>query len=159
MNVMFIEYVMRNLTAQSDWTGFDKVDLVVEAVIENLSLKQSIFSELEKRCPPHAILATNTSTIDIDDIGKTTKAQDRIVGLHYFSPAHVMPLLEIIRTKSTSPDTVAKCLQMAKKIGKTPVVVGNCVGFTANRAFFPYVSHVHGRARAAGARGGVGLWC
>ena len=91
MNIMMIEYLMRNLTAQSTWDGFDKVDLVVEAVIENLQLKQTIFADLEKRCPPHAILATNTSTIDIDDIAKLTKAQDRVVGLHYFSPAHVRP--------------------------------------------------------------------
>ena len=130
MSLMMIEALMRNLSAQDTYAGFDKVDLVVEAVIEKLSLKQSIFQELEKQCPPHAILSTNTSTIDIEQIGALTKCQDRIIGLHYFSPAHVMPLLEIITTPKTSQDTVAKCLQMSKRVGKTPVVVGNCVGFS-----------------------------
>lgn len=134
---MMIEFLMRNLTTTTTYEGFDKVDLVVEAVLENLKLKQQIFVDLEKACAPHAILATNTSTIDIMDIGSKTKVQDRIIGLHYFSPAHVMPLLEIITTPKTSQDTVAKCLEMSKRVGKTPVVVGNCVGFTANRAFFP----------------------
>jgi len=133
-----IVFLMRQLTAQSTYDNFDKVDLVVEAVLENLKLKQDIFAELEKRCPPHAILASNTSTISLADIGRNTKAQDRIIGLHFFSPAHVMPLLEIIRTDKTSEATIALALQMSKKIGKTPVVVGDCVGFTANRAFFPY---------------------
>jgi len=136
--IFMVEALMRNLTPQATYDGFGKVDLVVEAVIENLKLKQEIFAELEKRCPPHAILATNTSTIDIELIGAKTSCQDRIIGLHYFSPAHVMPLLEIIRTRHTSENTVALSLQMAKRVGKTPVVVGNCVGFTANRAFFPY---------------------
>jgi enoyl-CoA hydratase/3-hydroxyacyl-CoA dehydrogenase len=138
MPVVMVAGLMQNLTAQSTYDGFDKVDLVVEAVLENLKLKQEIFQTLEKVCPPHAILSTNTSTIDIDEIAQLTSCRDRIIGLHYFSPAHVMPLLEIIRTKSTSDNTIALCLQMAKRIGKTPVVVGNCVGFTANRAFFPY---------------------
>jgi enoyl-CoA hydratase/3-hydroxyacyl-CoA dehydrogenase len=136
--IMMVEVLMRQLTTTTGFDGFDKVDLVVEAVLENLKLKQEIFAELERRCPKHAILATNTSTIDIDEIAKNTTAQDRVIGLHFFSPAHVMPLLEIIRTKSTSENTIAACLQMSKRIKKTPVVVGNCVGFTANRAFFPY---------------------
>jgi enoyl-CoA hydratase/3-hydroxyacyl-CoA dehydrogenase len=90
------------VTVQTTYDGFDKVDLVVEAVLENLKLKQDIFVELEKRCPKHAILASNTSTISLADIGRNTTAQDRIIGLHFFSPAHVMPLLEIIRT---APDS------------------------------------------------------
>jgi len=89
-------------------------------------------------CKPTAILASNTSTIDLEVIGKNTKAQDRIIGLHYFSPAHVMPLLEIIRTKQTSPQVIAASVQLSKHTNKIPVVVGNCVGFTANRVFFPY---------------------
>jgi len=136
--VMAIEQIMRTLTPQTDYANFDKLDLVIEAVIENIPLKQSIFAELEKRVPAHCILATNTSTIDIEQIGAKTKCQDRILGLHFFAPAHVMPLLEIVRTKLTSPNTIAQSLEMSKKIGKTPIVVGNCVGFTANRAMFPY---------------------
>lgn len=85
MPVYMVEFLMRNFTGQSTYDNFDKVDLVVEAVLENLKLKQEIFVELEKRCPKHAILSTNTSTIDIDEIGKFTKCQDRIIGLHYLS--------------------------------------------------------------------------
>jgi hypothetical protein len=85
--VFMVEGLMRNLTAQSTYDNFDKVDLVVEAVLENLKLKQEIFVQLEKICPKHAILSTNTSTIDIDEIGKFTKCQDRIIGLHYLSDA------------------------------------------------------------------------
>jgi len=135
---MGIEQVLRHLTPQTTYDNFEKCDLVIEAVIENIPLKQKIFKELEGVCNKTCILATNTSTIDIDAVGKLTKAQDRILGLHFFSPAQVMPLLEIVRTNSTSPQTLATTVAMAKSVGKTPVVVGNCVGFTANRMFFPY---------------------
>ncbi|KAI4345398.1 hypothetical protein L6164_012526 [Bauhinia variegata] len=121
-----------------DYESFKDVDLVIEAVIENVSLKQQIFADLEKHCPPHCILASNTSTIDLNLIGERTKSQDRIVGAHFFSPAHVMPLLEIVRTKQTSPQVIVDLLDIGKKIKKTPVVVGNCTGFAVNRMFFPY---------------------
>lgn len=105
--MMAIEMMMRKLIPQITYDGFDKVDLVVEAAVENIQLKQQIFTELEKVVPKHCILSTNTSTIDIELIGEKTQSQDRICGLHFFSPAHVMPLLEIIRTKHTSPNTLA----------------------------------------------------
>ncbi|XP_020689146.1 glyoxysomal fatty acid beta-oxidation multifunctional protein MFP-a isoform X1 [Dendrobium catenatum] len=121
-----------------DYESFRDVDIVIEAVIENISLKQQIFSDLEKYCPPHCILASNTSTIDLNLIGEKTSSQDRIVGAHFFSPAHVMPLLEIVRTNKTSPQVVLDLLDLGKKIRKTPIVVGNCTGFAVNRTFFPY---------------------
>ncbi|KAK8671150.1 hypothetical protein V6N13_037755 [Hibiscus sabdariffa] len=121
-----------------DYESFRDVDMVIEAVIENVSLKQQIFADLEKYCPPHCILASNTSTIDLNLIGQRTKSQDRIVGAHFFSPAHVMPLLEIVRTKQTSPQIIVDVLDVGKKIKKTPIVVGNCTGFAVNRMFFPY---------------------
>ncbi|KAL1803729.1 hypothetical protein DCAR_0935440 [Daucus carota subsp. sativus] len=121
-----------------DYDSFKDVDLVIEAVIENVSLKQQIFADLEKYCPPHCILASNTSTIDLNLIGKRTKSHDRIIGAHFFSPAHVMPLLEIIRTDKTSSQVIVDLLDVGKKIKKTPVVVGNCTGFAVNRMFFPY---------------------
>ncbi|KAL2339019.1 hypothetical protein Fmac_013465 [Flemingia macrophylla] len=121
-----------------EYESFKDVDMVIEAVIEDVSLKQQIFADLEKYCPPHCILASNTSTIDLDLIGERTKSQDRIVGAHFFSPAHVMPLLEIVRTKKTSPQVIVDVLDISKKIKKTPVVVGNCTGFAVNRVFFPY---------------------
>jgi enoyl-CoA hydratase/3-hydroxyacyl-CoA dehydrogenase len=133
-----VEQLLRTLKPQITYDGFESVDLVIEAAVENIALKQNIFAELEKLTNKNTILATNTSTIDIEVVGAKTKALDRIIGLHYFSPAHVMPLLEIVRTKHTSPDTIAVSVDLAKVTGKTPVVVGNCVGFTANRIFFPY---------------------
>ncbi|KAL6989975.1 hypothetical protein U1Q18_015727 [Sarracenia purpurea var. burkii] len=121
-----------------DYESFRDVDLIIEAVIENVSLKQQIFSDLEKYCPSHCILASNTSTIDLNLIGEKTKSHDRIVGAHFFSPAHIMPLLEIVRTEKTSPQVIVDLLDVGKKIKKTPVVVGNCTGFAVNRMFFPY---------------------
>ncbi|KAI5581090.1 hypothetical protein BDE02_08G197900 [Populus trichocarpa] len=132
------EKTMSLLKGSLDYESFKDVDMVIEAVIENVSLKQQIFSDLEKYCPPHCILASNTSTIDLNLIGKQTKSQDRIIGAHFFSPAHVMPLLEIVRTKQTSPQVIVDLLDVGKKIRKTPVVVGNCTGFAVNRMFFPY---------------------
>jgi enoyl-CoA hydratase/3-hydroxyacyl-CoA dehydrogenase len=137
-NPMALEYLMRNLTAQTTYDGFDKADMVIEAAVENIKIKQQIFATLEKICSPTCVLATNTSTIDIEIVAQATNAIDRIIGLHFFSPAHIMPLLEIIKTDKTSDVTLATAVNVAKKIGKTPVVVGNCVAFTANRIFFPY---------------------
>uniref|UniRef100_A0A175YPJ2 Uncharacterized protein n=1 Tax=Daucus carota subsp. sativus TaxID=79200 RepID=A0A175YPJ2_DAUCS len=126
------------LKGSLDYESFKDVDMVIEAVIENVSLKQQIFADLEKYCPSHCILASNTSTIDLNLIGQKTKSNDRIVGAHFFSPAHVMPLLEIVRTEKTSPQVLVDLLDIGKKIRKTPVVVGNCTGFAVNRMFFPY---------------------
>ncbi|KAF3795753.1 Peroxisomal fatty acid beta-oxidation multifunctional protein [Nymphaea thermarum] len=121
-----------------DYEGFKDVDLVIEAVIENVNLKQQIFADLEKHCSPHCILASNTSTIDLNLIGQNTKSHDRIVGAHFFSPAHIMPLLEIVRTHQTSQQVIVDLIDVGKKIRKTPIVVGNCTGFAVNRMFFPY---------------------
>ncbi|KAJ0881696.1 putative isomerase, 3-hydroxyacyl-CoA dehydrogenase, Enoyl-CoA hydratase [Helianthus annuus] len=121
-----------------DYSEFRDVDMVIEAVIENVPLKQKIFSELEKVCPPHCILATNTSTIDLNLVGEKTKSQDRVIGAHFFSPAHIMPLLEIVRTEKTSAQVILDLMTVGKIIKKAPVVVGNCTGFAVNRTFFPY---------------------
>nr|QTI57558.1 cinnamoyl-CoA hydratase-dehydrogenase [Hedychium coronarium] len=121
-----------------DYSEFKNVDMVIEAVIEKVALKQSIFVDIERACPPHCILATNTSTIDLNIVGAKTHSQDRIVGAHFFSPAHVMPLLEIVRTDKTSPQVILDLMTVGKAIKKVPVVVGNCTGFAVNRTFFPY---------------------
>ncbi|EXB84763.1 Peroxisomal fatty acid beta-oxidation multifunctional protein AIM1 [Morus notabilis] len=126
-----------------DYTEFRDVDMVIEAVIENISLKQTIFSEIEKACPSHCILASNTSTIDLRLVGEKTSSQDRILGAHFFSPAHVMPLLEIVRTEKTSPQVILDLMTVGKIIKKVPVVVGNCTGFAVNRTFFPYSQGAH----------------
>ncbi|XP_010433148.1 PREDICTED: peroxisomal fatty acid beta-oxidation multifunctional protein AIM1 [Camelina sativa] len=126
-----------------DYTEFKDVDMVIEAVIENIQLKQNIFKELEKVCSPHCILASNTSTIDLDVIGEKTNSKDRIVGAHFFSPAHLMTLLEIVRSKNTSAQVILDLMAVGKAIKKVPVVVGNCIGFAVNRTFFPYAQAAH----------------
>ncbi|MCE5165728.1 hypothetical protein HAX54_011914 [Datura stramonium] len=131
------EKSLSQLKGTLDYESFKDVDMVIEAVTEDLSLKHQIFMDLEKYCPPHCILASNTSTIDLNLIGEKTKSQDRIIGAHFFSPAHVMPLLEIVRTQKTSPQVIVDLLDVGKKIKKTPVVVRNCTGFAVNRMFFP----------------------
>ncbi|KAL9242347.1 hypothetical protein vseg_016357 [Gypsophila vaccaria] len=132
------ESALSYLKGVLDYSEFKDADMVIEAVIENVPLKQKIFSDLEKICPPHCILATNTSTIDLNVVGEKTSSQDRIIGAHFFSPAHIMPLLEIVRTNKTSAQAVLDLLAVAKIIKKLPVVVGNCTGFAVNRTFFPY---------------------
>ncbi|XVE54254.1 hypothetical protein DITRI_Ditri03aG0065500 [Diplodiscus trichospermus] len=131
------------LKGVSDYSEFKEVDMVIEAVIEDVPLKQKIFSELEKVCSSCCILATNTSTIDINVVGERTNSQDRIIGAHFFSPAHIMPLLEIVRTEKTSPQAIFDLLTVGKIIKKVPIVVGNCTGFAVNRTFFPYMQGPH----------------
>ncbi|PWZ23341.1 hypothetical protein Zm00014a_021369 [Zea mays] len=133
-----INKVMSLLKGTLDYSDFKDVDMAIEAVIEDIPLKQSTFSDIEKFCPPHCILATNTSTISLNVIGKRTNSQDRIVGAHFFSPAHIMPLLEIVRTENTSAQAILDLITVGKIVKKVPVVVGNCTGFAVERAFFPY---------------------
>lgn len=123
-----------------DYSNFKSADMVIEAVIEDVKLKQTIFADLERACRPDAILSSNTSTIDIELIGEKTPpgTQSRIVGAHFFSPAHIMPLLEIVKTNKTSPQVILDTLEFGSRIKKTPVIVGNCTGFAVNRVFFPY---------------------
>ncbi|KAF6988410.1 hypothetical protein CFC21_005950 [Triticum aestivum] len=132
------EKTLSLLTGVLDYEKFKTVDLAIEAVVENVKLKQQIFAELEQHCPSHCILATNTSTIDLNLIGEKTNSQERIVGTHFFAPAHIMPLLEIVRTPRASLQAVVTLLDVGKKIKKTPIVVGNCTGFAVYRMFFPY---------------------
>ncbi|KAL3689546.1 hypothetical protein R1sor_015855 [Riccia sorocarpa] len=123
-----------------DYKDFGNVDLVMEAAFESIPVKQQIFEALERYCKADCILATNTSLIDIDVVGAKTHCQDRLAGTHFFSPAHVMPLLELVRTEKTSPQVQLDLINFAKIIRKIPVTVKSSVGFAVNRAFFPYVS-------------------
>ncbi len=120
------------------YDGFASVDMVVEAVFESMALKKEVFRELDGVCKPGAILASNTSTLDIDEIASATSRPQAVIGTHFFSPANVMRLLEIVRGKATSKEVIATCMQLAKKLGKIAVLVGNCRGFVGNRMFHPY---------------------
>jgi 3-hydroxyacyl-CoA dehydrogenase len=108
-------------------------DLVVEAVFEEMDLKKRIFSELDKVAKPGAVLATNTSTLDVDAIAGVTKRPQDVLGMHFFSPANVMKLVEIVRGKKTAHDALATAQSVTRKIAKVPVVVGVCDGFVGNR--------------------------
>jgi 3-hydroxyacyl-CoA dehydrogenase len=130
---------MARITPQIDLAGFETVDVVIEAVFEDLALKQEIFSALDRVARPDAVMATNTSTLDIDAIASATSRPDQVVGLHFFSPANVMRLLEIVRGRSTSAQTLRTSLALAKTLGKVGVVAGNGPGFVGNRMMFPYM--------------------
>ena len=118
---------------------FQEVDIVVEAVFEGMELKKKVFAELDKATRPDAILASNTSTLDIDQIAAATSRPQQVIGHHFFSPANVMRLLEIVRGKETSPQVIATSMAIAKTIAKVGVLVGNCHGFVGNRMFEPYL--------------------
>ncbi|XP_010116929.1 PREDICTED: peroxisomal bifunctional enzyme, partial [Chlamydotis macqueenii] len=122
-----------------DFDVLRDVDLVIEAVFENMALKKEIFHKLSKICKPEAFLCTNTSALNIDEIASATSRPQQVIGTHFFSPAHVMRLLEIIYGHQTSPSAIATAVQLAKALKKVGVVVGNCFGFAGNRMMFPYV--------------------
>lgn len=110
-----------------------EVDVAIEAVFEDLAIKREVFAQLGKHCRPGALLATNTSTLDVDAIAAAAPHPERSLGMHFFSPAHVMKLVEIVRGARTSARTLADAVALGERLGKTPVVVGNCDGFVGNR--------------------------
>jgi 3-hydroxyacyl-CoA dehydrogenase len=119
--------------------GFDDVDIVVEAVFENMDLKKATFAALGKLTRPETILASNTSTLDIDELAASSGRPAQVVGHHFFSPANVMKLLEIVRGRETSKEVIATSLKLARQLNKVGVVVGNCFGFVANRMLAYYM--------------------
>jgi 3-hydroxyacyl-CoA dehydrogenase len=126
------------LSTTTDYGEIGDADLVIEAVFENLAIKKEVFEKLDAVCKAGAILATNTSTLDVDAIaGATARPQD-VIGLHFFSPAHIMRLLEIVRGTDTSTEVIATSLALAKRLRKIGVVVGNCFGFVGNRMLYSY---------------------
>ena len=134
----FVDQRLRSITPTLRYDGFSNVDLVIEAVFEGMAVKKQVFGELDSVCKPTAILASNTSTLDIDEIARATSRPESVIGTHFFSPANVMRLLEIVRGKATSKPVIATCMQLSKKLGKVGVLVGNCRGFVGNRMFHPY---------------------
>jgi 3-hydroxyacyl-CoA dehydrogenase len=130
---------MSLITPTTTYDGFDAVDIVVEAVFEHMELKKSTFAELARVTRPECILASNTSTLDIDEFAQASGRPGQVIGHHFFSPANIMKLLEIVRARETNTETIATSLKLAKKIGKVGVVVGNCFGFVANRMLAYYM--------------------
>jgi 3-hydroxyacyl-CoA dehydrogenase len=122
-------------------TGYEAlsdVDLVIEAVFEEMEVKKEVFRELDRVCKAGAILATNTSTLDVNEIARATSRPGSVIGLHFFSPAHIMKLLEIVRGAETDKPVIATSMQLAKRLGKIGVLVGVCHGFVGNRILYPY---------------------
>jgi 3-hydroxyacyl-CoA dehydrogenase len=129
---------LRQIRGGLDLGDLARADLVVEAVFEDMALKQRVFSDLDRICHRSAILATNTSALDIDQIASSTGRAPDVVGLHFFSPAHVMRLVEIVRGEKTSADVLATALKLVKRLGKIGVVARNCDGFIGNRMLNGY---------------------
>jgi 3-hydroxyacyl-CoA dehydrogenase len=130
---------LARITPTLSYDGVATADLVIEAVFESFDLKAHVFRELDAVARPGAVLASNTSTLDIDALAAVTGRPEDVAGLHFFSPAHIMRLLEVVRGAKTAPDVLATALAFGKRLGKVPVVVGNCRGFAGNRMMFPYM--------------------
>ena len=127
------------ITPTTTYDGFENVDIVVEAAFEDMNLKKTIFADLGRITKPSCILASNTSTLDIDEFANASGRPQQVIGHHFFSPANVMKLLEIVRARDTSKETIATSLALAKRLGKVGVVVGNCFAFVANRMLAYYM--------------------
>jgi 3-hydroxyacyl-CoA dehydrogenase len=121
-----------------DYADLAGADVVVEAVFEDLEAKQDVFARLDAVCREDAILATNTSSLDVTRIARGTKRPERVVGMHFFSPAHVMRLVEVVRPDDVAPTTLATTVELARRLGKIGVVVGVCDGFVGNRMLYAY---------------------
>lgn len=136
----------QSITFTEDWNELADVDLVVEAVFEDLAVKRDVFTKLDGIVKPEALLATNTSTLDIDAIAAATKRPQSVFGLHFFVPANIMPLLEIVAGKATSPQALATAFAVAKTLRKKAVLSGNAFGFIGNRMIFDYVQEAYALA-------------
>lgn len=131
------EAIQSRITGTTDTKNFADCDLVIEAVIENMDLKRKVFGELDKICPPHAILASNSSSLSILDMAIATKRLDKVLGIHFFNPVPVMKLVELIRTIATSDETANAGRQFAEKLGKTVVAAKDTPGFIVNYLMIP----------------------
>ncbi len=138
-----VQQTLALVTPTTTFEGFEAVDIVVEAVFENMELKKQTFADLGRVTRPDCLLASNSSTLDIDAFGQASGRPAQVLGHHFFSPANVMKLLEIVRGRETSKEAIATSLKLSKKLGKVGVVVGNCFGFVANRMLAYYMREAY----------------
>lgn len=138
------ETILKRVSGTTDMNLAEDCDLVVEAAIENMDIKKQIFSQLDEVCKPETILASNTSSLSITEIASATKRADRVIGMHFFNPAPVMKLVEVIKGMSTSEETLNKVKEIAKEIGKDPVEVAEAPGFVVNRILIPMINEAIG---------------
>jgi 3-hydroxybutyryl-CoA dehydrogenase len=133
------ETILTRITGTTNTDDFKDCDLIIEAVVEKLETKKSIFSRLDKVCPPHTVLATNTSSLPVSEIAAATKRPDKVLGLHFFNPVPVLKLMEIIKTATTCEDTIDTGKEFGKSLGKTVVIVQDTPGFIVNRLMTPQI--------------------
>ncbi len=131
-----------HISGTTDYSGFNRLDLVIEAAVENLDLKHQILKDLEKVTREDAIIASNTSSLTISEMGSVMAHPERFVGMHFFNPADRMPLVEVVASDKTSPETIATAVDICRKLGKTPIVVRDCPGFLVNRIFVPGANEI-----------------
>ncbi len=136
--------VMARLSGTTAVTDLADCDLVVEAAVENMAIKKTIFAELDKVCKPSAILATNTSSLSITEVAISTERTDKVIGMHFFNPVPVMKLVEVITGIATSEETCAKILALTELLGKTAVEVKEAPGFVVNRILIPMINEAVG---------------
>jgi 3-hydroxybutyryl-CoA dehydrogenase len=134
-----MQEVLGRLTGTTRLEDLSDCDLVIEVVVESLSAKREVFQALDAACAPHAIFASNTSSLSITEMAATTKRADRFVGLHFFNPVPLMKLVEVVRSPLTSPDAFEKAAAFAASLGKTPVRASDKTGFVVNRLLVPYL--------------------
>ena len=138
MNPDKMAKVLASITPTLSYADFGSTQFVVEAVVENEKVKKAVLADVEKNTSPETILASNTSTISISKLAEGLSRPEKFCGMHFFNPVHRMPLVEIIRGAKSSPETIARAVQYANQMGKTPIVVNDCAGFLVNRILFPY---------------------
>jgi 3-hydroxyacyl-CoA dehydrogenase/enoyl-CoA hydratase/3-hydroxybutyryl-CoA epimerase len=134
-----IDLKIDKISADTEMRGFEKSDIVVEAIVEDLDAKQALYKSVESHCSDETIIATNTSSISITALASSMSVPGRFVGMHFFNPVNRMPLVEVIRGEKSTDKTVATVIALAKKLGKTPILVGDCPGFLVNRLLIPYI--------------------
>ncbi|ARF17952.1 3-hydroxybutyryl-CoA dehydrogenase [Sporosarcina ureae] len=134
------EAVLGRFTKSLDMQNAKDVDIVIEAAVENMAIKSKIFAELDEITPEHTILATNTSSLPITEIGAATKRPGKVIGMHFMNPVPVMQLVEVIRGLATDDDVYEAVEEMTKKLSKTPVEVNDAPGFVANRVLMPMIN-------------------
>ena len=138
------EAVLSKITGTTDLGLAADCDLVIEAAVENMEIKKQIFAELDKICKEETILASNTSSLSITEVASATNRPDRVIGMHFFNPATIMKLVEVIRGMATSQETFDKVKTMSEAIGKTPVEVAEAPGFVVNRILIPMINEAIG---------------
>ncbi|MCQ2329061.1 MAG: 3-hydroxybutyryl-CoA dehydrogenase [Paludibacteraceae bacterium] len=136
----YMDATVANISTTVDYKDLADADLIIEAAVEAMEMKKQLFAELDEMCKPETIIATNTSSLSITEIAAATKRGDRIIGMHFFNPAPVMKLVEVIRGLTTSDEVYATIKELVEKLGKTPVEIKEAPGFVVNRILIPMVN-------------------